>query len=96
MQVFDVRLLDIGPNRLPVLARVRPLLDRPPAECRELLDAGNILVASGLVRDKALNLASELEQLGAHVEIEVSPWSACDHLDASTPRGDEPTPAGEG
>jgi ribosomal protein L7/L12 len=71
VQTFDVRLLDAGANRLPVLARVRPLMRRPPAECLALVEAGAI-VARDLIRPEAEALAAALRALGALVEIQVS------------------------
>jgi ribosomal protein L7/L12 len=69
---YGVRLIDCGPNRLAVLAKARPLLQRPPAEVRAAVDRGPVLLAEDIGRWAAERLATEFEQLGATVEIFVS------------------------
>jgi hypothetical protein len=71
LQLLDVRLLEVGTNRRAVLAKVRPLLGIPPAGMRALAETGPFIVATNLIRERAMNLACELEKLGAKVDIHV-------------------------
>jgi len=72
-QAFGVRLLECGPNRLAVLAIVRPLLGRPPAEVKAAITGGQpVEIAIDIGRDAATDMAEELRQLGAKAEVFVS------------------------
>jgi hypothetical protein len=82
---YGVRLTAPGPNRLAVLARVRPILGRPPAEVRAALDGGGpVLLAIDVGLPAAEGMAEDLRRLGASVEIFVSDPcpSLCFGLDA--------------
>jgi hypothetical protein len=68
-QAFEVRLIDMGPNRLHVLARLHPLIGASPERCRSLLEAGNLIVARDLPRISAEALVAELSRLGATAEV---------------------------
>ena len=70
-QRFEVKLMDTGPDRLPVLARARPLMGLPPGECRSAIEAGPTIVARCLGRAEAEDLATELRWLGATAEIAI-------------------------
>jgi hypothetical protein len=68
-QVFEVRLIDMGPNRLHVLVPVRPLVGDSPERCRSLAEAGNLIVSRNLSRISAEGLVKELSRLGATAEV---------------------------
>lgn len=72
-QAFGVRPLECGPNRLAVLAIVRPLLSRPPAEVKAAITGGPpVEIAIDIDRDAAFGMAEELRQLGAKAEVFIS------------------------
>lgn len=71
-QAFGVRLLEIGPNRLPVLRRIRPLVGVAPDECRRLAEAGGYEIAVDIDRWEASALVAELKQLGASAEMYIT------------------------
>jgi ribosomal protein L7/L12 len=67
---FCVILVAAGPNRLAVILRVRQLLEVPLAKARELVDAGEVVLAQGGFFDRSLHdLREEFERLGATVLI---------------------------
>src|SRR5688500_3538675 len=76
-QAFKVRLTAIGPNRLPVLARIRPLLGLPSARCRSLAEAGGLVVARDLMRGEAEHLAAELRALGSTATVAICCGCGC-------------------
>lgn len=78
-QEFDVRLLDIGQERVPVLAIVRPLIGLPADACRRFVDAGGPVVFQNLSYSAATRLAAQLRNLGATVDITACS-SSPDHL----------------
>lgn len=85
---FGVRMLSCGPNRLAVLAGVRPLLQLSPREVRSLIDLGEpVLLTIDVPQFSAEKLAREFTRLGASVEIFVS--MPCPS-DCCGPRNNEP------
>jgi ribosomal protein L7/L12 len=71
-QAFNVRLKAVGTNRVQVLAEVRQRSGLGAEEFRRLADAGDLIVAEDISRNKAIALAGRLRDLGAQVEIELS------------------------
>lgn len=70
---FGVRVIACGPNPLTVIAKVRPLLQRPPAEVRAAVLSGEpLVVAIDVGRSSAESLAAELQRIGATAEVFVS------------------------
>ena len=73
MQEFGVRLLSCGPNRLRVLARVRPILGQSPAAARAMIDSGEpVLLAVDVIHTEAAEIVRDLRGLGATVEMFIS------------------------
>ena len=67
---FCLILVTPGPNRQAVILRVRQLLDLPLAKARELVDAGEVVLAQGWYSHRRLHdLREEFERLGATVLI---------------------------
>lgn len=79
---YGIRLRAPGPNRLEVLAYIRPILGRPPAEVKAALDCGEpFLLAIDISRWDVERMAKSLRRLGAIFEIFVSepcPSQDCD------------------
>jgi hypothetical protein len=70
---FGVRLTDCGSDRVSVLARIRPLVQRPPAEVKAAAVRGEqMVVVLDVCRSSAEELAAELRRLGAVAEVFVS------------------------
>ena len=62
-------LLDPGPDRGPVLLRVRQVLSLRPAEAKARVDSGKPLLLRTGLRDAIEELARCFTDLGAHVEL---------------------------
>ncbi len=90
MQMFEVRLLVIGANPLPVLARIRPLLGRPPAESLDLARRGSLAIATNLLRTEAEDMAAMLRGMGAEAEIVVCDDGCCESQRGHGERCGEP------
>lgn len=75
---FGVRVLHTGPNRLAVLARIRPRLDWPPARLKAAIDRNEpIVIATATSHSRARDLVKEFEQLGATVEAYITDPCPC-------------------
>ncbi len=77
-QEFGIRVTSLGPNRLRVIALVRPYLWLSPKQALALASSGNpILLGEQFSWPNAWPLRDELNDLGASVEMFVT--SGCDH-----------------
>jgi hypothetical protein len=75
---FGVRVLQTGPDRLAVMARIRPRLDWSPARLKAAIDCGEpIVIATETSHSRAWDLVKEFERLGATVEAYVTDPCPC-------------------
>ena len=66
---FSATLLEIGPNKIPVIKVVRELTGLGLKEAKDLVDAFPKAVKEGVARDEAEKIKAALEEQGAKVEI---------------------------
>ncbi|HYU49769.1 MAG TPA: 50S ribosomal protein L7/L12 [Candidatus Limnocylindria bacterium] len=66
---FTATLVEIGPNKIPVIKVVRELTSLGLKEAKDLVDAFPKPVKEGVTRDEAEKIKAALEEQGAKVEI---------------------------
>ena len=66
---FTAVLLEIGPNKIPVIKVVRELTGLGLKEAKDLVDAFPKAVKEGVSKDEAAKIKSALEEQGAKVEV---------------------------
>jgi large subunit ribosomal protein L7/L12 len=66
---FAAHLVEIGPNKIPVIKVVRELTGLGLKEAKDLVDATPKPVKEGITKDEADKIKSALEEQGAKVEI---------------------------
>jgi len=66
---FTATLIEIGPNKIPVIKVVRELTGLGLKEAKDLVDAFPKAVKEGVARDEAEKIKAALEEQGAKVEI---------------------------
>ncbi len=66
---FTATLVEIGPNKIPVIKVVRELTGLGLKEAKDLVDATPKAVKEGVARDEADKIKAALEEQGAKVEI---------------------------
>ena len=67
---FDVRLQEIGPNKINVIKAVREVTTLGLKEAKELVESAPTLVKEGIAKDDAEALKEKLEGVGAKVAVE--------------------------
>jgi large subunit ribosomal protein L7/L12 len=66
---FSAVLLEVGPNKIPVIKVVRELTQLGLKEAKDLVDAAPKPVKEGVTREEADKIKTALEEQGAKVEI---------------------------
>jgi large subunit ribosomal protein L7/L12 len=66
---FTASIIEIGPNKIPVIKVVRELTGLGLKEAKDLVDATPKAVKEGVARDEAEKIKAALEEVGAKVEI---------------------------
>jgi large subunit ribosomal protein L7/L12 len=66
---FSAVLLEVGPNKIPVIKVVRELTQLGLKEAKDLVDAAPKPVKEGVTRDEADKIKAALEEQGAKVEV---------------------------
>jgi len=66
---FTATLVEIGPNKIPVIKVVRELTGLGLKEAKDLVDAAPKPVKEGVAKDEADKIKAALEEQGAKVEI---------------------------
>jgi large subunit ribosomal protein L7/L12 len=66
---FTATIVEIGPNKIPVIKVVRELTGLGLKEAKDLVDATPKAVKEGVARDEAEKIKAALEAQGAKVEI---------------------------
>lgn len=66
---FDVRLQEIGPNKINVIKAVREITSLGLREAKELVESAPARVKEGIAKDEAESAKSKLEEAGAVVEV---------------------------
>ena len=66
---FTATLVEIGPNKIPVIKVVRELTGLGLKEAKDLVDAFPKPVKEGVTKDEAEKIKAALEEQGAKVEI---------------------------
>jgi large subunit ribosomal protein L7/L12 len=66
---FTATLIEIGPNKIPVIKVVRELTGLGLKEAKDLVDAFPKPVKEGVTRDEADKIKAALEEQGAKVEV---------------------------
>ncbi len=66
---FTATLVEIGPNKIPVIKVVRELTGLGLKEAKDLVDATPKAVKEGIAKDEADKIKAALEEQGAKVEI---------------------------
>jgi large subunit ribosomal protein L7/L12 len=66
---FTATLVEIGPNKIPVIKVVRELTGLGLKEAKDLVDATPKAVKEGIAREEADKIKASLEEQGAKVEI---------------------------
>jgi large subunit ribosomal protein L7/L12 len=66
---FTATLVEIGPNKIPVIKVVRELTGLGLKEAKDLVDASPKPVKEGVNREEAEKIKAALEEQGAKVEI---------------------------
>ena len=66
---FDVVLMKVGPNKIPVIKAVRELTGLGLAEAKKVVDGAPAPVKEKISRDDAEAAKAKLEEQGAEVEI---------------------------
>ena len=66
---FEVRILEIGPNKINVIKAVREVTSLGLREAKELVESAPAAVKEASPRDEADSVKAKLEEAGAVVEI---------------------------
>jgi large subunit ribosomal protein L7/L12 len=66
---FTATIVEIGPNKIPVIKVVRELTGLGLKEAKDLVDATPKAVKEGVAREEADKIKAALEAVGAKVEI---------------------------
>jgi large subunit ribosomal protein L7/L12 len=66
---FTATLIEIGPNKIPVIKVVRELTGLGLKEAKDLVDASPKPVKEGVARDEAEKIKAAIEEVGGKVEI---------------------------
>jgi len=66
---FDVRLVQVGENRLAVIRGLRELLGLGLKETRDLVESAPAALKSGISKAEAESLKGKMEALGAVAEV---------------------------
>jgi large subunit ribosomal protein L7/L12 len=66
---FSAVLVEVGPNKIPVIKVVRELTGLGLKEAKDLVDASPKPVKEGVAKDEADKIKAALEEQGAKVEI---------------------------
>ena len=66
---FEVRIKEIGPNKINVIKAVREVTSLGLREAKELVESAPAAVKEGVVKDEADTIKSKLEEAGAVVEV---------------------------
>jgi large subunit ribosomal protein L7/L12 len=66
---FTATIVEIGPNKIPVIKVVRELTGLGLKEAKDLVDATPKAVKEGVTKDEAEKIKAALEEQGAKVEI---------------------------
>ena len=66
---FTATIVEIGPNKIPVIKVVRELTGLGLKEAKDLVDAAPKPVKEGVTKDEADKIKAALEEQGAKVEI---------------------------
>ena len=66
---FSAVLVEVGPNKIPVIKVVRELTGLGLKEAKDLVDAAPKPIKEGVARDEADKVKAALEEQGAKVEI---------------------------
>jgi large subunit ribosomal protein L7/L12 len=66
---FTATLIEIGPNKIPVIKVVRELTGLGLKEAKDLVDASPKAVKEGVTKEEAEKIKTALEEQGAKVEI---------------------------
>ena len=66
---FSAVLVEVGPNKIPVIKVVRELTALGLKEAKDLVDASPKPVKEGVTKDEAEKIKASLEEVGAKVEI---------------------------
>ena len=66
---FEVRIKEIGPNKINVIKAVREVTSLGLREAKELVESAPAAVKEGVVKDEADSIRSKLEEAGAVVEV---------------------------
>jgi large subunit ribosomal protein L7/L12 len=66
---FTATLVEIGPNKIPVIKVVRELTGLGLKEAKDLVDASPKAVKEGVARDEAEKIKTAIEEVGGKVEI---------------------------
>jgi len=66
---FTATIVEIGPNKIPVIKVVRELTGLGLKEAKDLVDATPKAVKEGVTRDEADKIKAAIEEVGGKVEI---------------------------
>jgi large subunit ribosomal protein L7/L12 len=66
---FTATLIEIGPNKIPVIKVVRELTGLGLKEAKDLVDATPKAVKEAVARDEAEKIKAAIEEVGGKVEI---------------------------
>jgi len=66
---FTATIVEIGPNKIPVIKVVRELTGLGLKEAKDLVDATPKAVKEAVTRDEADKIKTALEEVGAKVEV---------------------------
>jgi large subunit ribosomal protein L7/L12 len=66
---FSAVLVEVGPNKIPVIKVVRELTGLGLKEAKDLVDASPKPIKEGVARDEADKVKAALEEQGAKVEV---------------------------
>ena len=66
---FTATIVEIGPNKIPVIKVVRELTGLGLKEAKDLVDATPKAVKEGVARDEAEKIKAAIEEVGGKVEI---------------------------
>ena len=66
---FDVRIKEIGPNKINVIKAVREVTSLGLREAKELVESAPVAVKEAVAKDEADTIKGKLEEAGAMVEI---------------------------
>ena len=66
---FTATIVEIGPNKIPVIKVVRELTGLGLKEAKDLVDATPKAVKEGITRDEADKIKASIEEVGGKVEV---------------------------